>query len=329
MGADMTAIYGVVACYRDISKAWGASLFKIERLVSTTMAQIFFSSNQLLGRMLLLVVGIFAPRVAAFGIIGLLAVEWSSGFFSGNEKLRRDGLFALNGIFLGFACSSFFPTNGIAFVAIVGLALVCGLFVVIFDRCLRVWNLPLMVMPYVSAMWCLQAISQLNPELSFAMDPFTPNGTEFFPMMNSVLGAIKGYGQIFFQDNLPLSFAILTVLSLFSSLSFGSLLSIPIGSAILSRLVVGPHWAVDSGLCSFAGILIWAAFKANTISPRLRQMLVLIAVSGPIELISIHVMKVFGLFSLSFGYVLVVWGGKLAEETQKISTTESKATMPW
>ncbi len=304
------------------------SIKRVEELVTSVVSLTFFTRNQNLGRVLLVTLAILSPRTASFGILGLLLTYGASFAVSRNETQRISGVFGLNGWYLGLACAYFYPDNRLSIFMLAGLSPVCAFASVVMERFLRLWGLHQLVLPYVIAIWFVQLLSLANPELKLIV----PAGESFSSHSHLILllvGSLKGYGQIFLQDDIRFSIAILAVLGGFRILPFWNLILAPILATTVSLLVLGPHWAISSGLTSFGAIMLGAAFDKKYITLTTAQFLILIGVSGLLEIVAIQIAGFFHLFALSAGYVGSFWIASLATESTKVDTRELDSGVPW
>ena len=306
-----------------------AEACRVERLIAGTIAQTFFSSNPALGRAILLALAIVAPRLTALGCLGLLLGDVSGKFISRNEKIRSSGLFALNGWYFGMSAASFIASGKMAGLVIAGFSPACAVFVVALDRFLRTWDLPVLVLPYVLSSWCVQLLSRLNPELAFHVAPSLPDIAGLSAYASLGIGALRGFGQIFFQDNLLFSAAVVGILIWFNRGQALALIIAALVPTMTGYLTLGHHWAWESGLCSFGGILIWAARREQALSVTPSQYGALILFSGIAELIALQWAAGAGVFSLSLSYVVLIWMGKLVCETEKAQKSLGPVSMPW
>ncbi|MCX6117582.1 MAG: urea transporter [Proteobacteria bacterium] len=299
-----------------------------EIIVSKAVALSFFATNINLGRWMIAAAAIAAPRHTAFGILGISGMSVVSDLLSKNDTLKNTGMFTLNGWFLGLAIASFYPANELAFVLLMGLSFVAGMSIIVLDRFLRNWDLPQLVLAYVIAIWTIQLLSMYNPMLSLAIAPSTELAIQN-PALTIMLGSAKGFGQIFFQNNVAFSVVIFAILAKFRVMPVWALIAAPISATSLAYLVAGNHWAVTSGLTSFSAILLVAAFQAKFVSPTWTQLGVVVVFSGLFELIALQLAVKFNIFALSAAYVGVIWIVKLLTETTRPVKKETSISMPW
>jgi urea transporter len=304
------------------------SVIGLEKIISSAFADTFFSQKIWLGRLLAGLLLFFQTKFFIFGCLGALASEWFGRQLSKNKTLQKSRLFALNGLFVGLSTSSFLADPAKTFIAVLALALVSSLATIVCQRLLKTWDLPLLVLPYCLSFWFMQLLSHQSKIFQLTVD----NQTSVIDgSVMSRLGAssLSGFGQIFFSANWHVGASVAIALTIFQPKQVAAILCSAVLPSLVAYLCLGNHWAIDSGLTSFSGILLFQAYRAGVISVSESHIWILIGLSGLLEAVTLNIGQTMGVFALSASYIAVFWIAKLSEEVKPGKKENSSAIMTW
>lgn len=303
-------------------------IFGLERTISETLSGVLFSADLRLGRGIALIMLLFAPAKLIWGVAGIFLCQACSFFLSRNRVLNSTKIFEMNGWFLGLALASFEIALPTKVIALCGLAPVCALAVVVIDRALKAWDLPVIVLPYCVTFWFLQLLGHNNPAIApQLMASSLPHSSG--PLMDIATGSLRGFSQIFYSNDLGFALALTGLLAILRRQQVGILLLSAIAPTILSYIVSGSSHFVVGGLTSFSGILMTEAYLSGSLKANKYQYLLIILASGLVELISLRMAQRLGLFALSVSYIICMWTAKLGVESQKSVGFEKDVIMTW
>lgn len=305
----------------------GHAMKDILNRLGADMASVFFSVDHRLGAGLWIVVVLVNPRMAIFAALGCVLTRELSKAYSANLTSSNGALMGLNGIFVGLAAAAFYPAWRDAAIATIALAPLCVIAVIASDRALRVWGLPILVLPYCVALWTLQLFAQEFPAFALTMPAST---LEYSPpgIAGALLGGLAGFGQILFNGSLAAGIGIILVFAIREPRSTPPLIASALVPSIVAWGLVGNHWIVTTGLASFPGILLYRAHQARFVETTRSQCVVLIALSGLLEIVVVRLLGHAGLVALSTSYVAIAWIAHWSTETHAAKTSEVE-TAAW
>ncbi len=174
------------------------------------LGQTFFIADFRLGALMAVAVAVIAPLSALAAISGAVISRATADRLHARQDLLHAGLFEINGFFYGLAVVAYVPEPlravfllALGSMVVAALTIVCG-------RVLRTWNLPVLVLPYLMAMWMIFAMRVYWPVAGVALpQPLVPslppgwlNPDWFDPVGHVAFGAVAGIGQIFYQYSL-------------------------------------------------------------------------------------------------------------------------------
>ena len=304
----------------SIRSAWTGALqgvLKQEKLIHATIADTFFTESLTLGRLISILTVIWSPWSWILGVFSIIGSHQLSEAFTNHKTLRKSRLFALNGWFLGLAAANCIGSWRVGLVGILAMAPICVIATVASHRFLKTWNLPVIVLPYSVSFWIFQLATKNVSGVNFSyLTPQTLGDVHFAQQI--LMSCLLGFGQIFFCPDLHFSALVLSAILITMGRQS---LHIVIGAVVptlLATLVAGTsHWAVTSGLTSFGGILLSCAYHSGFTEVSKIQYMLLLLISGVLEIATVNVAGVFGLYGLSAGFVILLWVSALCVETRR------------
>lgn len=218
-----------------------------------SLGQIMLQENALTG--LLFLFGIFYGSIA-MGIAALLAVfcgNLTAKFLRYPKEEIRQGLYGFSAALVGVAMILFYkPVFGIWIFITIGSILATIIQHFFFRK-----RIPVFTLPFVVVAWVLIfIINSLFPEMKAEAVALVHNGNDF-------AFALKGYGQVIFQDNLLAG--ILFFIAVFVSSPIAALYGLASGivTAILALYFSVPVTDIEIGLYSFNAVLCGIVFAGE------------------------------------------------------------------
>jgi len=292
------------------------------------LGQTFFIADARVGGLLILAVALVAPLSALGGVAGAVLARAAADRLHARQELIFAGLFEINGFFYGLCVVAFVPEPLRAILLLIlGALLVAGLTIVC-GRILRTWNLPVLVLPYLLAMWMVYAMRVYWP-VAFgpAVEPtvldLQPDWLD--PLAYLAFGAVAGVGQVFYQYSLLVGLVIIAGVTAIRpragwALAWGS----AVASGIALAIGASPT-DVAFGYFGFNGALLAVAlteYRQVAALPRV----IAVAILG---LVTVAVAALFfrlGLISSALPYVLLVWGVGLVAPTQAAAPAQATSS---
>jgi len=306
------------------------------------LGQTFFIPDFRLGALMIVAVAIAAPLSALAAISGAVLSRATGERLHARQDLLHAGLFEINGFFYGLAVAAFVPEPfravvllGLGSMVVAALTIVCG-------RVLRTWNLPVLVLPYLMAMWMIFAMRVYWPvsgaaipqplglqPMGLGLQPDWLNPVWFDPLAHIAFGAVAGIGQIFYQYSPLIGLLVLAGAALIRPRAAWALFW---GSAVASgvALVVGVSATdVAFGYFGYNGALLAVALTEYRLTTPLQRVLC-VATVGVVTTALGPVFARAGLSASALPYVLLVWGFCLVGPTQtsQLGKASSSAWVP-
>ena len=249
---------------RSAPRALFAWLVATTKTALVSYAQIFFSRSPLVGATLVLAT-MFAPRVGAFGLAGVLSSLAIARALNLSPTSRREGLYSYNALLVALALASGSEPSGQA----LALLLLLVLASVIFSAGLQalfgaVFNLPILSLPFL-----LSVVLYVGSAQTLGLSGASDNGLLLAQSLSAPLErCLEGLGAIFFLPRFEVGAMMLLALALHSRIatllalvglaaaamflqvggvSEPSGLATVIGfNAVLSAIAIGGVWFVPS-----------------------------------------------------------------------------------
>jgi urea transporter len=292
----------------------------------------FFVANPWVGVGLLTLLAVVDWRAALLGGLASAITHWFGSAFAPNVQLLESGLLGLNGFFVGIACDYFFNVQ-VAFAAAFAGSLIAAVSTIALHRLLAVWQLPILVLPFVATSWLLYGIGFHQFHWQRAASPVHINfaALETFGSIGVLLsGAFIGLGQILFQPNAWVGILVLGVIASanwrLALLAFAGSFA---GSAIALALNA-PTLSIESGFFGFGPAMatIGAFSAVRALENQLTLKWTIVATACGLGALLDHglapILGALALPGLSLPYILAVWVTQL---TQPVAATPWQ-TMP-
>jgi urea transporter len=293
------------------------------------LGQTFFIADARVGLLLAVAVALVAPLSALAGVAGAILARATADRLHARHELIFAGLFEINGFFYGLSVAAFVPDvlRGILLlilgsIIVAALTIVCG-------RILRTWNLPVLVLPYLMAMWMVYAMRIYWPLPAGA--PLVPTVLDLDPdwldpLSHVAFGAVAGVGQVFYQYSLPVGLLIVAgVAFIRPRAAWAMVWGSAVASGLSLALGVSPT-DVAFGYFGFNGALLAVAVTDyRQLAPLHR----LISVAT-LALVTIGIGSIFyriGLIASALPYVLLVWGVSLVAPTQTAAPVAASSSV--
>jgi urea transporter len=293
--------------------------------------QVMFQNNPITG--LLFLAGIFYNSVwfGIAGVIGLVASTVAAMILGADRNLIRAGLFGYNGILVGIGLAFFLQmnVNAVLIIYIIIGGAVSTVVLMALANFLSTWDMPALTAPFVLTTWLflfavplfsyLHAGPLIQPAL---LNPKAPIQAALRPLPTSLAGAgltagniiesfFRGFGEVFFQDNLVTGIIFLIAILVNSRISalFAALGS-AVGLVTALWFVGGNGFWTYHGLYGFnavlCGIAIGGVFYVITWKSGIYALLC--ALVGTIVMASISAfLSPLGMPALTSPFVLTTW----------------------
>jgi urea transporter len=297
------------------------------------LGQTFFIADFRLGALMTLAVVIISPLSALAAVSGAVISRATAGHLHARQDLLHAGLFEINGFFYGLAVAAYVPGPvravfllALGSMVVAALTIVCG-------RVLRTWNLPVLVLPYLMAMWMIFAMRVYWPVTGAALPaPLLPglqpdwlDPVWFDPLAHVALGAVAGIGQIFYQYSLLVGLLVLAGAALIRPRAAWALFW---GSAVTSGVALGVGVSatdVAFGYFGYNGALLAVALTQYKLTTPLQRVLC-VATVGIVTTAIGPVFARAGLSASALPYVLLVWAFCLMGPTQTSQLTKASSS---
>jgi len=301
------------------------------------LGQTFFIADFRLGALMTVAVAVISPLSALAAVSGAVISRGAAERLHARQELLRAGLFEINGFFYGLAVVAYVPEPlravfllALGSMVVAALTIVCG-------RVLRTWNLPVLVLPYLMAMWMIFAMRVYWPVAGAALpQPLVPGFPDwlatdwldpgwFEPLAHIAFGAVAGIGQIFYHYSLLIGLLLLAGAALIRPRAAWALLW---GSAVASGVALAVGVAASDvafGYFGYNGALLAVALTEYKLTTPLQRVLCVATVG----LVTTAIGPVFaraGLSASALPYVLVVWGFCLVGPTQTSQLTKASSS---
>jgi urea transporter len=290
------------------------------------ISQTFFVASPWTGLAALGVLAVAAPRLAAAALLTSILARWTAARVGAAQAFRATGLVELNGWFLGLACGTFFEVGpGLMVAILIGGPLVAAASIAM-QRVLAVWDVPLLVGPYVPAFWLLWSAMASLPWSGVAALPTVPPAPES-PVLLILLGGLRGVGQIFFVPYAWVGLALALAASIRDWRIGPAMLAASIGAVGIGYLAGTPRWQVDYGLAGFAPAMVAAAALCRFAGLGWIAVGIAVATSALFEAATIRLAAVAGLYALSTTYIAFVWVFVLVRPVRQAAAARSGWSM--
>lgn len=292
------------------------------------LGQTFFIADARIGLLLVVAVALVSPLSALGGVAGAVLARAAADRLHARQELIFAGLFEINGFFYGLCVTVFVPDPLRAvLLLILGAMLVAGLTIVC-GRILRTWNLPVLVLPYLLAMWMVYAMRVYWPVAGGqALVPTVldlhPDWLD--PFAHVAFGAVAGVGQVFYQYSLVVGLVIIAGVTAIRPRAGWALAW---GSAVASGIALAmgaTHADVAFGYFGFNGALLAVALtEYRQVAPLPR--VIAVAILGVVTVAVAALFYRVGLISSALPYVLLVWGVGLVAPSQTVAPSQATAS---
>lgn len=270
------------------------NLFINYSALTTTMlkgfGQIMLQENALTG--FLFIVGIFYgfPTMGFMAILASLCGIITSKIFSYGEVESNKGLYVFNAALVGAAIALFFKPMLMSWIIVI----IGSLLATIIQQFFIIRRIPVFTLPFVLVTWLIFYIAQhYFPDLVSGTSVLVVSAGDSFTF------AVRGFGQVIFQENL-ISGAIF-FMAVFVSSPISALYGLAgaVLSAILANQFSLPTESIALGLFSYNAVLCAIVFAGNLLKDGI-WVLISILLSLAISLI----MMKFEVIQLTFPFVL-------------------------
>ncbi|HTY80951.1 MAG TPA: urea transporter [Candidatus Bathyarchaeia archaeon] len=271
-----------------------------------SIGQTFFVYNPWVGVAAIVVLAVAAPHLAIAGTIASVFARIVAVSVGAPQAFLDTGLVELNGWYLGLACATFFAVGpGLAVSILLGGALV-ALMAMAMHRVLAVWEVPLVIGPYVPVFWllwsALATLAWTRPAALPAM-PAPPDS----PLLLVLLGGLRGVGQILFLPNAAAGAALAVVASIGDRWLGLAMVGASVAAVGVGYLAGTPAWQVETGLAGFTAALIAAAAVRRFAGIGLPAAVITVLTIPFLEVAAVRLAGAVGLHALSAPYVGLVW----------------------
>jgi urea transporter len=232
-------------------------------------AQVLFSRRPAIGALAAAATFVDVGHGLA-GLLGLIASQLAARTLGLDPALRRDGLFALDGLLLGLAMGLLYEPNA----AFVYTLMLGGLIVACLSSALRhsfsvyLPGVPVLSLPFLLTAWLLYAAAPRFHELRISLDPIQAGSTLSGVVPQPLEAFAESLAAMFFQVSPASGFMIAVALFAFSRLGFVlGAIGYTSGSLALGWLGISPHDAGGQVLAFnfvLAAIAIGGVFSVPT-----------------------------------------------------------------
>jgi urea transporter len=269
----------------------------------------FFTESKIFAAVIGIALFIFAPKHAAASFAcAILAVHYGRLLKTDRAGITSSSL-AVNGVFLGLANAAFSANvTTLITVSIFGPALVAVL-APISKRLLLPWNLPILVLPYILAIWVLWFVSAGSIEPWFRL----PAGStiEVVDLYGLTTAYFRGFSEIFFIESETLGVVVFLVLmNRFRTFAHEIALA-ALYSIVVAWFLGFQNWIVLSGLTVFPAVFAVIACNAKFDKLDKSAKYLMVACAPFMEIVALRMGLFTGLPAISLAYLLLVWGGVL------------------
>lgn len=194
--------------------------------ILNSYSQIFFSKNKALAY-LLLFSSFFHVYAGLSGLLAIIFTQFIAAFFGYNKLLIKDGTYTYNSLMVGMALGHFYAIN----LPYISLLLIASLFTFFLSiwmlSLLGKWNLPILSIPFLIAVWMII----LSAQNFYVFKQLSDTTTSLFLLIgitsefnlqlpDIILIYFKSLGAIFFQYNIVAGILISIGLFFFSRIAF-------------------------------------------------------------------------------------------------------------
>ena len=290
------------------------------------ISQTFFVASPWTGLAAVGVLALAAPRLAAAALVSSILARWAGARAGASRAFLDTGLIELNGWFLGLACGTFFEFGPGLLVAVLAGALLVAATSIAMQRVLAVWDVPLLVGPYVPVFWLLWSAMAALPWAGVAAPPAAPPPPDS-PLLLILLGGLRGVGQISFIPDARVGLALALAASIGDWRIGPAMIGASVAAVGIGYVAATPLWQVDYGLAGFAPAMVAAAALCRFVGMGWIAVGIAVVTSAMFEAAAVRLAGQVGLYALSTTYIGFVWMFALVRPVRQAATPRAKWSM--
>ena len=286
---------------------------KVFKGISST----FYIESPLLGLGFAILVAVVNWQMALMGL-GAAVISHAVRFSLCRDKvLLQSGLFALNGWFLGLSMVFLFEPSAYLWGTLIPMAVFNAWMTVAAHKLLKAFDLPILVLPYLLAVWMFVLFVQSSGVVTFRDLAVGLVGGEQ-GVLTGVQSYLIGFGQIFFMENAFAGAGLIALLALFQKpLDTLKVAGVAAFALMFAKLIGVPQWQLSGGLPLFsAALLCQGNLRACLRGNFWVVAVVAVLLSGFLEAVSLRWGSVVGLPGLSLSYILLAWLTQLTAQNE-------------